>query len=144
MHRSHAFRGRTCNQYEIMNIKRNFRFYICNREGDWWLARSLLTGSTGYVPSTYVAPFSGLQVHEWYHGGVGKKDVDKLLTASGNERGTFLVRESETRPGERHSRFQHFVFSQNSILSLSFFLPTISALVCFRLVSKRHEAKSGK
>ena len=69
------------------------------RDGDWWLARSLLSGSVGYVPSTYVTPFSGLQAFEWFHGGVGKKDVDKLLTARGNERGTYLVRESETRPG---------------------------------------------
>lgn len=34
------------------------------REGDWWEARSLTTGGTGYIPSNYVAPVDSIQAEE--------------------------------------------------------------------------------
>lgn len=34
------------------------------REGDWWLARSLNTGESGYIPSNYVAPSDSIQAEE--------------------------------------------------------------------------------
>lgn len=33
-------------------------------EGDWWEARSLSTGGTGYIPSNYVAPVDSIQAEE--------------------------------------------------------------------------------
>jgi len=69
------------------------------RDGDWWLARSLHSGEVGYIPSTYVAPYSGLQSYEWFHGRITKKDVDRALKTRSNPRGTFLVRDSERLPG---------------------------------------------
>ena len=64
------------------------------------MARSLQTGSVGYIPSTYVAPYSGPQSkHDWFHGQLSKKDVDRLLAATDNPRGTFLIRDSERHPG---------------------------------------------
>lgn len=35
------------------------------REGDWWEARSLTTGETGYIPSNYVAPVDSIQAEEY-------------------------------------------------------------------------------
>ena len=35
-----------------------------SREGDWWLAHSLSTGQTGYIPSNYVAPSDSIQAEE--------------------------------------------------------------------------------
>ena len=70
------------------------------RDGDWWVARSLQTDRVGYIPSTYVAPYSGPQSkHDWFHGQLSKKDVDRLLAATDNPRGTFLIRDSERHPG---------------------------------------------
>ena len=63
------------------------------------MARSLQTGCVGYIPCTYVAPYSGDETHEWLHGLVSKKDVDKLLNTPSNPRGTFLVRDSERLAG---------------------------------------------
>lgn len=37
---------------------------LCPREGDWWLARSLTTGESGYIPSNYVAPSDSIQAEE--------------------------------------------------------------------------------
>lgn len=72
---------------------------MVSRDGDWWLARSLQTGNVGYIPNTYVAPYSGVESYDWFHGQVSKKDVDKLLNTDTNTRGTFLIRDSERLPG---------------------------------------------
>ena len=41
-------------QLEILN----------NKDGDWWLARSLVTGSEGYIPSNYVAEQQTVEAEE--------------------------------------------------------------------------------
>uniref|UniRef100_A0A673A488 Tyrosine-protein kinase n=1 Tax=Sphaeramia orbicularis TaxID=375764 RepID=A0A673A488_9TELE len=69
------------------------------REGDWWEARSINTGQKGYIPSNYVAPADSIQAEEWYFGKMGRKDAERLLLLPGNQRGTFLARESETTKG---------------------------------------------
>uniref|UniRef100_A0A3Q3FRP3 Tyrosine-protein kinase n=1 Tax=Labrus bergylta TaxID=56723 RepID=A0A3Q3FRP3_9LABR len=73
-----------------LSFKKGDRFQIINNtEGDWWEARSINTGRKGYIPSNYV----------WYFGKMGRKDAERLLLNPGNNRGTFLVRESETTKG---------------------------------------------
>ncbi|XP_077074993.1 proto-oncogene tyrosine-protein kinase Src isoform X1 [Siphateles boraxobius] len=78
------------------------------REGDWWLARSLTTGESGYIPSNYVAPSDSIQAEDhlrltlekrWYFGKITRRDSERLLLSLENRRGTFLVRESETTKG---------------------------------------------
>ncbi|KAG8565427.1 hypothetical protein GDO81_012844 [Engystomops pustulosus] len=69
------------------------------REGDWWLARSLSSGQTGYIPSNYVAPSDSIQAEEWYLGKITRRESERLLLNQENPRGTFLVRESETTKG---------------------------------------------
>uniref|UniRef100_A0A668ALN2 Tyrosine-protein kinase n=1 Tax=Myripristis murdjan TaxID=586833 RepID=A0A668ALN2_9TELE len=72
---------------------------VNNTEGDWWLARSLTTGESGYIPSNYVAPSDSIQAEEWYFGKITRRDSERLLLSLQNRRGTFLVRESETTKG---------------------------------------------
>ncbi|XP_038606203.1 proto-oncogene tyrosine-protein kinase Src isoform X2 [Tachyglossus aculeatus] len=69
------------------------------REGDWWLAHSLTSGETGYVPSNYVAPSDSIQAEEWFFGKITRRESERLLLNPSNPRGTFLVRESETTKG---------------------------------------------
>ena len=33
-------------------------------EGDWWMARSLVTGSEGYIPRNYIAPIESYEAEE--------------------------------------------------------------------------------
>ncbi|XP_064219602.1 tyrosine-protein kinase Fgr isoform X1 [Aotus nancymaae] len=76
------------------------KFHILNNtEGDWWEARSLSSGRTGYIPSNYVAPVDSIQAEEWYFGKIGRKDAERQLLSSGNPQGAFLIRESETTKG---------------------------------------------
>ncbi|KAG7225009.1 hypothetical protein INR49_014927 [Caranx melampygus] len=83
-----------------LTFKKGDRFQIINNtEGDWWEARSINTGKKGYIPSNYVAPADSIQAEEWYFGKMGRKDAERLLLNTGNHRGTFLVRESETTKG---------------------------------------------
>uniref|UniRef100_A0A671M5R3 Tyrosine-protein kinase n=1 Tax=Sinocyclocheilus anshuiensis TaxID=1608454 RepID=A0A671M5R3_9TELE len=83
-----------------LSFKKGDRFQIINNtEGDWWEARSINTGQKGYIPSNYVAPADSIQAEEWYFGKMGRKDAERLLLVPGNQRGTFLARESETTKG---------------------------------------------
>ncbi|XP_076803953.1 proto-oncogene tyrosine-protein kinase Src-like isoform X3 [Clavelina lepadiformis] len=83
-----------------LSFKKGEQLFILNStEGDWWEARSLATQRTGYIPSNYVAPANSVQCEEWFFGKIGRKDSERLLMNQENQRGTFLVRESETAQG---------------------------------------------
>ena len=41
-----------------------FPLFLPFSEGDWWEARSLTTGGSGYIPSNYVAPVDSIQAEE--------------------------------------------------------------------------------
>ncbi|XP_059365521.1 tyrosine-protein kinase Fyn-like isoform X3 [Carassius carassius] len=83
-----------------LSFQKGEKFHIINNtEGDWWEARSLDTGKSGYIPSNYVAPVDSIQAEEWYFGKMGRKDAERQLLAENNPRGTFLIRESETTKG---------------------------------------------
>ncbi|XP_076839929.1 proto-oncogene tyrosine-protein kinase Src isoform X2 [Brachyhypopomus gauderio] len=83
-----------------LSFRKGERLQIVNNtEGDWWLARSLTTGQSGYIPSNYVAPSDSIQAEEWYFGKITRRDSERLLLNLENRRGTFLVRESETTKG---------------------------------------------
>ncbi|NXT63268.1 YRK kinase, partial [Chaetops frenatus] len=83
-----------------LTFQKGEKFHIINNtEGDWWEARSLSSGATGYIPSNYVAPVDSIQAEEWYFGKIGRKDAERQLLCHGNARGTFLIRESETTKG---------------------------------------------
>nr|3CQT_A Chain A, Proto-oncogene tyrosine-protein kinase Fyn [unidentified] len=44
-----------------LSFHKGEKFQILNSsEGDWWEARSLTTGETGYIPSIYLAPVDRL------------------------------------------------------------------------------------
>lgn len=49
-----------------LSFKKSERLQILsNTDRDWWLARSLVTGKEGYIPSNYVAPVLGIQEQEY-------------------------------------------------------------------------------
>uniref|UniRef100_A0A4W3J4P7 Tyrosine-protein kinase n=1 Tax=Callorhinchus milii TaxID=7868 RepID=A0A4W3J4P7_CALMI len=83
-----------------LSFRKGEKFQILNNtEGDWWEARSLQSGGTGYIPSNYVAPVDSIHAEEWYFGKLGRKEAERQLLSVCNLRGTFLIRESETTKG---------------------------------------------
>lgn len=82
-----------------LNFKKGDVMEIIDEDGDWLLAVKLTTREKGYVPNTYVAYEDSLNIFEWFHGKIGRKDAEKILTDGDSPKGTFLIRESDTVPG---------------------------------------------
>ncbi|KAK0133713.1 Tyrosine-protein kinase Fyn [Merluccius polli] len=83
-----------------LSFRKGEKIQIINStEGDWWEARSLSSGGSGFIPSNYVAPVHSIQAEDWFFGKLSRKDAERQLLSKGNPRGTYMVRESETTPG---------------------------------------------
>uniref|UniRef100_A0A8C2I433 Tyrosine-protein kinase n=1 Tax=Cyprinus carpio TaxID=7962 RepID=A0A8C2I433_CYPCA len=67
-----------------------------NQNGEWGEVRS--KNGQGWVPSNYITPVNRLAKHSWYHGPVSRSAAEYLLSSLIN--GSFLVRESESSPGQ--------------------------------------------
>uniref|UniRef100_A0A1I8C3K1 Tyrosine-protein kinase n=1 Tax=Meloidogyne hapla TaxID=6305 RepID=A0A1I8C3K1_MELHA len=62
-------------------------------------------GQIGWVPSIYIAPANSMDKHSWYHGKITRIGAEQLLSSGIN--GSFLVRESETNPGQFSISLRH-------------------------------------
>ena len=69
-----------------------------NKGGEWCEVRNR-AGEVGWVPSNYIAPVNSLDKFSWYHGLISRNASEYLLSSGIN--GSFLVRESESSPGQR-------------------------------------------
>jgi len=69
-----------------------------NKTGEWCEVQNTHTGLIGWVPATYIKPVNSLDKHSWYHGKIERVTAEYLLSSGIN--GSFLVRESETLPGQ--------------------------------------------
>jgi fyn-related kinase len=99
---------------EDLSFRKGDRLEILNNtDGDWWLARSQATRQEGYIPSNYVAEATAIDAEEWFHGQIRRAEAEKLLMLSGRH-GTYLVRESESNPGDYslsvrdHDNIKHY------------------------------------
>lgn len=93
-------------EYQVIVVY-NVPFFFCisgeklrvlgyNQNGEWSEVRS--KNGQGWVPSNYITPVNSLEKHSWYHGPVSRSAAEYLLSSLIN--GSFLVRESESSPGQ--------------------------------------------
>ncbi|OWK00979.1 BLK [Cervus elaphus hippelaphus] len=90
--------------YKAMNDRdlqmlKGEKLQILSETGDWWLAKSLITGREGYVPSNFVTRVETLEVEKWFFRSICRRDAERQLLAPVNKAGAFLIRESETNKG---------------------------------------------
>ncbi|XP_052789432.1 tyrosine-protein kinase Abl-like [Mya arenaria] len=88
-----------------------------NKGGEWCEVKNK-AGTIGWVPSNYIAPVNSLDKFSWYHGQISRNASEYLLSSGIN--GSFLVRESESSPGQRsisvryEGRVYHYRISEDS------------------------------
>ncbi|XP_021344854.1 tyrosine-protein kinase ABL1-like, partial [Mizuhopecten yessoensis] len=88
-----------------------------NKGGEWCEVKNK-AGDIGWVPSNYIAPVNSLDKFSWYHGQISRNASEYLLSSGIN--GSFLVRESESSPGQRsisvrfEGRVYHYRISEDS------------------------------
>uniref|UniRef100_A0A8C6Q4F5 Tyrosine-protein kinase n=1 Tax=Nothobranchius furzeri TaxID=105023 RepID=A0A8C6Q4F5_NOTFU len=87
------------NNESDLAFKKGDRVKVLQESGEWWLAKSLITGQEGFIPSNYVAKENTLEVEKWFFKDLSRRETERLLLAPGNKPGAFLVRESETSKG---------------------------------------------
>ncbi|XP_047134794.1 tyrosine-protein kinase ABL1 [Hydra vulgaris] len=63
-----------------------------------WCEGQNKNGKTGWLPFSYVVPFTSMHKYDWYHGRISRNRAEYLLNSGIN--GSFLVRESESAPGQ--------------------------------------------
>ncbi|XP_070556916.1 tyrosine-protein kinase STK-like [Ptychodera flava] len=82
-----------------LTFKKGDRFKIMEKgQGPWWIATALANDRQGYIPSNYVEE----ECHhseDWFFGDINRREAERGLMVRGNEKGTFLIRESERFPG---------------------------------------------
>ncbi|XP_032822199.1 tyrosine-protein kinase Src42A-like isoform X1 [Petromyzon marinus] len=71
----------------------------------WWYAWLVERGAPseggaeGWIPANYVARVQSIEAEPWFFGKISRADAVKLLLARGNDHGSFLIRESESKHG---------------------------------------------
>jgi len=69
---------------------------VLNKDEDPYWFKAELNGNEGLIPSNYIR----MMEHSWYLGAITRSDAEALLMKQGNTDGAFLVRRSESTPGE--------------------------------------------
>ncbi|XP_012888246.1 PREDICTED: tyrosine-protein kinase Fyn [Dipodomys ordii] len=100
-----------------LSFHKGEKFQILNSsEGDWWEARSLTTGETGYIPSNYVAPVDSIQAEEntasslepWECAptGKGEKKRQSLSPAFGSGAYSLSIRDWDDMKGDHVKHYK--------------------------------------
>ncbi|XP_058498188.1 tyrosine-protein kinase Srms [Solea solea] len=125
-----------------LTVKEGDKLSVIEKRGEYVLAKKL-TGSleSGLIPANYVALLQDeFAKHKWYYGNINRVKAEKLLLASQNKDGSFLVRISESHSNEYtiSARSEGKVFHfriQRSIIGAYFVSDKISFATLGELIS---------
>ncbi|KAM9840339.1 tyrosine-protein kinase Blk [Aulostomus maculatus] len=97
-------------------FRKGDKLKILQENGEWWLARLLVTGQEGLIPCNYVVRADTLEVEKWFFKDFSRRETERLLLAPGNKPGSFLVRESETSKGSFSLSVRDLVPEQGDVV----------------------------
>ncbi|KAI1729804.1 hypothetical protein Ddc_02468 [Ditylenchus destructor] len=86
----------TASEADELSFKRGQVLKILNKDEDPYWYKAEYSGIEGLIPSNYIR----MMEHSWYLGNITRSDAESLLMKPGNTDGAFLVRMSESTPGE--------------------------------------------
>uniref|UniRef100_A0A8C4PW35 Growth factor receptor bound protein 2 n=1 Tax=Eptatretus burgeri TaxID=7764 RepID=A0A8C4PW35_EPTBU len=78
-----------------LSFRRGDVLKILNEDCDQNWYKAELRGRDGFIPKNYIQ----MQPHPWFHGRTSRAKAEELLSRQRHD-GAFLVRESETSPGD--------------------------------------------
>lgn len=79
-----------------LSFRRGQILKVLNKDEDPHWYKAELDGHEGFVPSNYIR----MHDHSWYLGKISRMDAEAFLKKAGNRDGSFLVRLSESSPGD--------------------------------------------
>uniref|UniRef100_A0AC34QTH3 GRB2 n=1 Tax=Panagrolaimus sp. JU765 TaxID=591449 RepID=A0AC34QTH3_9BILA len=131
-----------------LTFKRGDKIKILSKEDDPFWFKAEMNGIEGFVPKNYLKMLE----HTWYMGKISRTDAENLLMQPGNQNGAFLVRKSESSPGEFsisvrfENAVQHFKVLRDVQAGLYYLwarkFPSLNDLINFHRsnsVSKQHQ-----
>lgn len=65
----------------------------------WWEAKNTTKASRGFISANIIAPVGSLDLEDWCHGKITRNAAEYLLNKE-KITGTFIVRESQSQPGD--------------------------------------------
>ncbi|KAH7732000.1 sex muscle abnormal protein 5 [Aphelenchoides avenae] len=83
-------------EQDELSFSRGQTIKVLNKDEDPHWFKAEYNGVEGLVPSNYIR----MAEHSWYLGSISRSDAEQLLLKPGNQDGAFLVRRSESTPGE--------------------------------------------
>lgn len=82
-----------------LSIKKGDKLKVSRKsENSDWCEATTERGEIGWVPTSYIAKVDSLEKHSWFHGNITRAEAELSLSSGIN--GSFLVRESESKPGQ--------------------------------------------
>ena len=125
-------------QGDIIHVKRYNDF------GDWCEGETD-SKAIGWTPTAYLVKPSGLEKHSWFHGLVTREEAELRLCSGIN--GSFLIRESESRPGQyslslrNNGRAHHYRISSGDGKDCYYIYPD-AKFTTLRLLVRHHSNES--
>lgn len=87
------------NQVGQLAIRKGERLKVTRKSdnGDWFEGANS-AGEVGWLPASYIVKVDSLEKHSWFFGNITRVEAELSLSSGIN--GSFLIRESESKPGQ--------------------------------------------
>ena len=101
-----------------ISIRKGERIKVTVSAEDW-VEGINSRGEVGWLPASYIVQCDSLEKYSWYHGNITRAAAEVSLSSGIN--GSFLIRESESKPGQYSislrfgGRMYHYRISQDAV-----------------------------